>query len=123
MDQANHVYNGFKELMSRGNPGHSTNPAKAAHAQCIAAFAANPSRPISLEASCIDLEIRSEHADRALATFQAYLTALMADCAHHGVRFDRSGIDALYSDFRAEIVGAISAAADDAREAEYGRAL
>lgn len=122
MTQAEHsiyVVNAIREIMSRGKLPRST-AVRAAHTEFVAALAANPPRPIYVEANSDDLTGRAEHLEKAFAAFQVYLTAVLADTAQHvpGGKIDRKYIDNLFSDVAGDSVGAIERAASEMREHE-----
>lgn len=124
MAQANDLSTAIREIMSRRVVRHSTSAARAAHAEYIAAFAANPPHPIYQCGDSLDLDARADHIEKALAAFNVYLCAFLADTVQHipGRSVDIEHVGNLYSDLEGEIVGALRRAAEDMRQHETWRA-
>ena len=54
----------------------SVNPARAAHAEFVAAMAGHPPRPIPLDADALDLEDRADHLNKVFNALSVYVAAI-----------------------------------------------
>jgi hypothetical protein len=124
MAQVEHITTAIRELMSRGQPPKSTNPARAAHAEFVAALAGNAPHSIHSEANSEDLDRRADHLEKVFAALHAYLAVIIVDTAQNipGAALDRRCLDNLFQDLSADAVGVIRNAAEEMREDEKWRA-
>ena len=124
MAQAECITTAIRELMSCGRPPKSTSPVRLAHTEFVAALAENVPHPICANVDSEDLEGRADHLEKVFAALHVYLTAIIADTAHHvpGGTLDRRYLDNLFRDLSADALGVIRNAAEEMREHENWRA-
>jgi hypothetical protein len=123
MAQAERITTAIRELMSRGEPPKSTSPARAAHAEFVAALAGNVPRPLHSDPNSKDFEGRADHLEKVFAALHVYLTAIIAETAQDipaGI-LDRRYLDGLFQQFSADVLGAVRDAAAEMRKHENGR--
>jgi hypothetical protein len=113
MAQADDVSNAIRALITGAGAKPSTNPVRVAHAEFVAALAAQPPWPIPLFADCTDLEDRADYLRNVLNGLSVYVTAILDDTAQNVPGgLDLREIDALLSDLASEVTGTIQRAAD-----------
>jgi hypothetical protein len=92
----------------------SANPARAAHAEFVAAVAGHPPRPIALDADAIDLEDRADHLDKVFTALSVYVTLILDDTAQNVPgSLDLRDAEGVLADLASDVTGAIQKAADD----------
>jgi hypothetical protein len=125
MAQAESITTAIRELMSRGQAPKSTNLARTAHTEFVAALAGNVPHPIRSDAGCEALESRADHLQKVFAALQVYVTAIIAETARDipANTLDRRYLDGLFQQFLADVLGAIHDAAAEMRGQENWRAL
>ena len=123
MAQAEHITTAIRELMSRGQPLKSTNRARAAHTEFVAALAGNAPHPIRSDANWEALEGRADHLEKTIAALHVYLSAIIAESAEDipASTLDRRYLDGLFQQFSADVLGAIRDAAAEMRVRENWR--
>jgi hypothetical protein len=125
MAQTESISTAIRELMSRGQPLKSTNRARAAHTEFVAALAGNAPHPIRSDANWEALEKRADHLEKTIAALHVYLSAIIAETAEDipANTLDRRYLDGLFQQFSADVLGAIRDAAAEVRVRENWRAL
>ena len=124
MAQAECITTAIRERMSCRRPPKSTSPVRLAHLEFVAALAENVPHPIYANVDSEDLEGRADHLEKVFAALHVYLTAIIAETAHHvpGGTLDRRYLDNLFRDLSADALGVIRNAAEEMREHENWRA-
>jgi hypothetical protein len=110
--------------MSRGRPPKSTNPARLAHTELVAALAGNVPHPIYAGADSDDLNGRADHPEKMFEALHVYLTIVLSDTAQNipGGKLDRSCLDYLFQNLSADALSVIRHAAEQMCEHENWRA-
>ena len=123
MAQAEHITTAIRELMSRGQPLKSTNRARAAHTEFVAALAGNAPHPIRSSANWEALEGRADHLQKTIGALHVYLSAVITETAEDipTSTLDRRYLDGLFQQFSADVLGAIRDAAAEVRVRENWR--
>src|SRR6516165_7961091 len=124
MAQAEHIATAIRELMSRGEPLKSTNRARAAHTEFVAALAGNAPHPIRSDANWEALEERADHLEKTIAALHVYLSAIIVETAEDNrasTTLDRRYLEGLFQQFSADVLGAIRDAAAEMRARENWR--
>ena len=123
MAQAEHITTAIRELMSRGQPLKSTNRARAAHTEFVAALAGNAPQPNRSGAYSEALEASSDHLERTIAVLHVYVRAIIAETARDipANMLDHRYLDGLFQQFSADVLGAIRDAAAEMRVRENWR--
>ena len=124
MAQAEHITTAIRELMSRGQPLKSTNRARAAHTEFVAALAGNAPHPIRSDPSWQALRGRADHLEKTIAALHVYLSAIIAETTEDipASTLDRRYLEGLFQQFSAKVLGAIRDAAAEVRGRENWRA-
>jgi hypothetical protein len=104
---------------------NSTNPARPAYTEFIAALAGNLPHPIHRDPNWDALEHRADHLRRVFAALHVYLTATVAKTAQDipANSLDRRYLESLFQQFSGDVLGAIRDAAAEMRGHESWRAL
>jgi hypothetical protein len=113
MAQADYVSNAIRALITGAGAKPSTNPARAAHVEFVAAVAGHQPWPMPLDADATDLEDRADHLNTVLKAVSAYLAAILDDTAQNvpgGLELRQ--VDALLSDLTSEVSGTLQQAAE-----------
>jgi hypothetical protein len=112
MAQADYVPKPIRALITGASPKPSTNPIRAAHAQCVGALVENPPRPIPVYADAIDLQHRAKHVKGVRPALSIYLTAIL-DAAAQNVPggLDLCHVDGVFSGLTSDVAGSIQYAA------------
>src|SRR5262249_45238962 len=119
MAQAERITTAIRELMSRGGPQKSTSPARAAHAEIVAALAGNPPHPIYAKVDSQDLEARAEYLEKVFAALHVYFLAILGDTEQNLTgSLDRRYLDDLFRNLAADAVCVIRNAAKEMRDRE-----
>src|SRR6516162_4592954 len=137
MAHAESITTAIRELMSHGRsrkstntvraapkPLKSTNRARAAHTEFVAALAGNPPHPIRSNAYSEALEGRADHPEKTIAALHV-VSAIIAETARDipANTLDRRYLDGLFQKFFADVLGAIRDAAAEVPVRENWRAL
>jgi hypothetical protein len=124
MAQADYIITAIRQLMSRGQPPKSTNPARSAHAEFVAALAANAPHPIRSAFDAADLDDRADHLQKVLAALHVYVAAITADLAQNipATSVDRLYLDQLFEQFSSDALRVIRNAAAEMRVRQNWRA-
>jgi hypothetical protein len=124
MAQAETITTAIRELMSRGQAPKSTNLARAAHTEFVAALAGNVPHPIRSDAGCEALKSRADHLQKVFAALQVYVTAIIAEIGEKtpGSALDRQYLDQLLPGVPAEALRVFRDAAAEMRGQEHRRA-
>ena len=114
MAQAKHVPTAIPAPKTGANTPASSNFARTAHFELIAALLRSVPRPVPLFASAADLEGRAEHLGAVHEAVSTYVRALLADTAHNVPGgLELRYIEGALAELGSDITGAIRQAAND----------
>ena len=124
MAQAETITTAIRELMSRGQAPKSTNLARAAHTEFVAALAGNVPRPIRSDTDCEALDSRTDHLQKVFAALQVYVSTIIAEIGEKtpGSTLDHQYLDQLLRGVSAEALRVFREAAAEMRGQEHRRA-